>query len=63
MEKEKYDFCKEHKERTERLENTIFGNGRAGLIADMAQVKTTNKIILSLNIIMLSAIIKLIFFK
>jgi hypothetical protein len=54
--------CRDHKERTERLEDTIFGNGRQGLISDVAQVKVTLKIILSINLLMLGAIAKMLFF-
>jgi len=59
---ERRQLCVDHKKRTEKIEDAIFGNGRAGLISDVAQVKVTNKIILTLNIVMLGAVIKLLFF-
>ena len=60
---ERREFCESHKEKTDKLWTTLFGNGRQGLISDVVSIKVTNKIILSINLLMLGAIIKIIFFK
>ena len=59
---ERREACIAHQEKTEDLKKAVFGNGRPGLTYDMAQIKVTNKIILTLQTLMLCAIIKIVFF-
>ena len=61
--------CIAHMEKTERLERIIEGNGQPGLIANVQsviikveQLKNTNKIIMTLQMLILGAIVKIIFF-
>jgi len=52
----------DQREIVERNRQAIEGNGKPGLKSDMAVVKFKSNIIISLNLLILSAIVKLLFF-
>ena len=54
--------CVAHKEKTEELRKTVFGNGTAGLKYELIAVKIKTNIILGLQTVILGTLIKIVFF-
>ena len=53
--------CKAHMDRTVNLEKKVFGNGQPGIAYEIISIKTTMKIILTLQVLQLGAFITYFF--